>query len=290
MLREWLQETLSWTVTVIRVELGFADLAVCLAMVAVIVAISRKQSSSQQATEAPQAEGDTELALSFYCSVQQSKGSPTVLCFGCPLFVGDGHLFHEPWPELLSCAFAGAYAQFVRRGGLKQSTANKWLASRSSEVRSVPRSQPGWEMQRTKRKSAAGSTLLPHQRTGVRLASTPCVISRPGQDPINEKDKASRCNPPLARVLHAVFGMDHYPRYLLKWDDDALAELQGYLEDHLRQVKEARHQVAHVSSLYRRFVPSIRESLPHEDIFDDAFLKVGCTALFAGAFTSSAAG
>ena len=47
---------------------------------------------------------------------------------------------------------------------------------------------------------------------------------------INEKDTHGACNEDLAFHLHGIFGLDHYPNYLLKWKMEDINELETRLE------------------------------------------------------------
>ena len=54
---------------------------------------------------------------------------------------------------------------------------------------------------------------------------------------INEKPLVATPSMPLARLLHASFGLDHYPNYLHRWDLDEITDLEGALEAQLAKVR-----------------------------------------------------
>ena len=57
---------------------------------------------------------------------------------------------------------------------------------------------------------------------------------------INEKERDGRPAAELARLTHALWGLDHYPSYLKRWRDGDIAELEDQLERTLATVKAAR--------------------------------------------------
>jgi hypothetical protein len=45
-----------------------------------------------------------------------------------------------------------------------------------------------------------------------------------------------RCAPEMSKLLHATFGLDHYPNYLQRWDLAAIEMLEKKFEQQLCQV------------------------------------------------------
>jgi len=58
---------------------------------------------------------------------------------------------------------------------------------------------------------------------------------------INEKEiHVARKAKELSPILHASFGLDHYPNYLLRWDMASIEELEGRLEKQLELVRKQK--------------------------------------------------
>mmetsp|Transcript_3739 Transcript_3739/g.11054 ORF Transcript_3739/g.11054 Transcript_3739/m.11054 type:complete len:214 (+) Transcript_3739:714-1355(+) len=57
--------------------------------------------------------------------------------------------------------------------------------------------------------------------------------------PINEARRGDTA-PELARLTHALWGLDHYPGYLKRWRDDEIGDLEASLEAALAQVRAQR--------------------------------------------------
>ena len=85
---------------------------------------------------------------------------------------------------------------------------------------------------------------------------------------INEKQKDARDNPLLSRQLHAAFGLDHYPNYLLKWQLSDIEQLEGELEAMLakvRQQKALKVLKEQETSLFESTIP-LSPSMPHQEL------------------------
>lgn len=80
-----------------------------------------------------------------------------------------------------------------------------------------------------------------------------------GARAINEKPLAGEPASSLSFALHAVFGMEHYPGYLLKWQDAQLGELERVFEEHLSQVRRARAAVQARAATMAAYTPLHRE-------------------------------
>ena len=62
---------------------------------------------------------------------------------------------------------------------------------------------------------------------------------------INEKSVVgARKATALAPVLHASFGLDHYPNYLQRWDIKAIEDLEDKLESQLATVRAQKAMVS----------------------------------------------
>ncbi|KAJ1462405.1 hypothetical protein M885DRAFT_610457 [Pelagophyceae sp. CCMP2097] len=67
----------------------------------------------------------------------------------------------------------------------------------------------------------------------------------------------------LASLLHAMWGLDHYPRYLQRWRVDEIEDLEKTLEDTLLKVRAAKAE------------RSKAQMPPHATLGDAAKVKVG---------------
>ena len=73
----------------------------------------------------------------------------------------------------------------------------------------------------------------------------------PAHSSINEKAMAGQPAEPLAFLLHSLYGMDHYPHYLLKWQPEHLQRLRQAL---LQQIAHVDAAVASVSLRHQRLL------------------------------------
>jgi hypothetical protein len=80
--------------------------------------------------------------------------------------------------------------------------------------------------------SAAGSSCIPH------------VQFIPPHAAINEKAMAGQPAEALAFLLHSLYGMDHYPSYLLKWQPSQLQRLRDALSQQIALVDAAAAAVS----------------------------------------------
>ena len=75
----------------------------------------------------------------------------------------------------------------------------------------------------------------------------------------------------LSPLLHATFGLDHYPNYLNRWQGPAITQLEERLEDQLALVRAQKELAQQRCEAVRGFNHGIiRRKM--EDVFDDRFL------------------
>jgi hypothetical protein len=87
----------------------------------------------------------------------------------------------------------------------------------------------------------------------------------PAYSAINEKAMAGQPAHSLSFLLHSLYGMDHYPSYLLKWQPDQLHRLREAL---MLQVAHVDAAVAAVSLRQQRLLSytPLAPSLTHQDV------------------------
>eukprot|EP00301_Raphidiophrys_heterophryoidea_P007560 c12911_g1_i5.p1 GENE.c12911_g1_i5~~c12911_g1_i5.p1 ORF type:complete len:331 (-),score=68.29 c12911_g1_i5:70-1062(-) len=61
----------------------------------------------------------------------------------------------------------------------------------------------------------------------------------------------------LAKILHAIFGIDHYPRYLLKWRVEDIDQLETQLESVLAKVRQEKNILLATQHKIRQFTPTV---------------------------------
>ena len=88
---------------------------------------------------------------------------------------------------------------------------------------------------------------------------------------INEKAVVgARRATQLAPLLHATFGLDHYPNFLQRWQPDAINALEQRLEEQLAGVRVQKALAARRLAAVEAFVPAVPTDLAA--IFDERFL------------------
>eukprot|EP01006_Ploeotia_vitrea_P025227 TRINITY_DN58082_c0_g1_i1.p1 TRINITY_DN58082_c0_g1~~TRINITY_DN58082_c0_g1_i1.p1 ORF type:complete len:360 (+),score=44.13 TRINITY_DN58082_c0_g1_i1:105-1184(+) len=73
---------------------------------------------------------------------------------------------------------------------------------------------------------------------------------------INEKTQKHASAPNLAAIMHASFGLDHYPNYLQRWSEPEIDELEKRLEEQLALVRKQKQQVAQRNQETAKFTPT----------------------------------
>ena len=103
---------------------------------------------------------------------------------------------------------------------------------------------------------------------------------------INEKGLSKKRNPLLAQLLHASFGLDHYPNYLHRWNLNDIESLEQTLEDQLEEVRAQKRAALARNSIFERIasVPCPLEMVPLDQMLSPEVIRssVGPTHLPAG--------
>eukprot|EP00906_Rhabdomonas_costata_P005396 RCo008085 len=75
---------------------------------------------------------------------------------------------------------------------------------------------------------------------------------------INEKSRSGGACESLAALLHATFGLDHYPNYLHRWAVSEIEDLEQQLESQLSKVREQKAQLQQWLQVLAEFQPVVR--------------------------------
>jgi hypothetical protein len=91
---------------------------------------------------------------------------------------------------------------------------------------------------------------------------------------INEKAIRNVSNQDgLGGLLHAIFGLDHYPDYLKRWNLKEVDSFEEKLEEVLRKVREQKAKLILRQQLMKNYQPQLQKPQMIEEIFDPRFAK-----------------
>ena len=93
-------------------------------------------------------------------------------------------------------------------------------------------------------------------------------------DNVNAKNREYRiCSKQMANILHSTFGLDHYPKYLLRWNIKDITELEIHMQEQLRKIKLQKNALYDILNRTKNIEGILDKQLSDEMIFDKRLLN-----------------
>lgn len=101
------------------------------------------------------------------------------------------------------------------------------------------------------------------------VQDTQAKSTNPVNGEYNEKPRKKQPASELAKMLHTVFGLDHYPLYMLRWGINEINEIEDLFVQYLIKIQDQKEQLQRIYSLTQPFIGELSQPILLEEIFVD---------------------